>query len=212
MTQNTIFLNGEADAYHQRNASHNASYDIEEDRVASMLHGLPLGTVAMPSSIADLGCSSGERLSALCARYGIAGPNGMGIDASETAIEVARKRDPDLLWASCDWTSRQFVDEGFDVVILSYAMHWIDRHMLMDALCMAHYYVNLGGVLLINDFVSHQDVPYRHRDGVMTYKRNYPAMFLGTGLYETIASERYDYPGTAVGEDPCTCVALRRVE
>jgi SAM-dependent methyltransferase len=213
VNQNQIFLSSESDRYFQRNASANSAYDYATDRVAQMLsQGVLDGRIRYPESIADFGCSSGERLSALCARYGITGANGLGVDASEAAIEAARERDPDLFWAHADWTSRQFVDSGYDVVITSFAWHWIDRHMLMDALCMVHHHVNDGGVIIINDFDSVADVPYAHRDGVMTYKRQVPPMFLATKLYEMVAFERYDYPGTDVGEDPCVCAVLRRVE
>ncbi len=211
MNQNALFIASEADAYFRRNASANATYDIHDDRVARMISQLQRESDILPTSIADLGCSSGERLSALCARYGIQGANGLGIDASQAAIEAARERDPDLFWCHADWTTRQFVDSGYDIVILSFALHWIDRHMLMDALCMAHHHVNDGGILIINDFDSHADVPYSHLDGVMTHKRLYPDMFLSTGLYEVVAFDRYAYPGTGPGEDPCSCVALRRI-
>ncbi len=209
MNQNALFIASEADAYFRRNASANAAYDIHDDRVARTISQLQRDSDLMPASIADFGCSSGERLSALCARYGIQGANGLGIDASEAAIEAAKERDPDLFWCHADWTARQFVDIGYDVVITSFAWHWIDRHMLLDAMCMAHHHVNTGGILIINDFASVADVPYKHVPGVLTHKRDYPAMFLATGLYEVASFERYAYPGTEAGEDPCSCVALR---
>jgi trans-aconitate methyltransferase len=208
--QNALFLSSEADRYFRRNATHNAAYDVHQDRLATMIAALPWDEA--PASIADLGCSSGERLSALCGRYGIQGANGMGIDASEAAIEAARERDPDLFWCHADWTVRQEVEVGYDAVITSFAWHWIDRKALLDAMATAHRHVNPGGYLIINDFDSTADVPYAHREGVMTYKRSYPRMFLATGLYEIASFDRYDYPGTIGFTDPCSCVALRRVD
>ncbi len=204
MTQGRVFLEGEADRYHQRNAAANAAYDITTDRVAQMID-----RHLRPTSIIDLGCASGERLSAICDHYKITGGNGCGIDASRKAIDVALERDENLHFVCMDWTSRHFVDESYDLVITSFAWHWIDRHSLFDALTMAH---KLGEYIIINDFCSFKDVPYRHLAGIVTAKRNYPAMFLATGLYDLVDAEDYDYPGTTGREDPCSCALLKRVE
>lgn len=208
-SQNAIFLSSEADSYTKRNAEHNAAYSIDTDIVTSVIKERAL----TPSSIIDLGCSTGERLSALCDRYGIKSL-GVGVDASQMAIDIAEKRSPDLVWQRADWTSFATAFR-FDLVILSFAMHWIDRKVLMDALKTIHDLTEVGSYVLINDFDPYHgeavDCIYRHHEGVMTYKRCHGKMLAATGLYKWETDRMYDYPGTDRWLDRCSCALLRRI-
>lgn len=200
MNQNNAFLEGEADRYYQRNAEANARYSVHEDVVAQMI----LEAGICPVSIADMGCSSGERLSALCRRYAA---HGLGVDASSDAIDSARARDAYVDWHVADWAAYDD-PTSFDVIITSYVWHWVDRDDLLAAMARTDRLLVPGGYLVINDFGTVADVPYKHSPGLMTYKRHYPSMFLATGLYELEDSRRYPYQG--VGE-PCECALLRRL-
>lgn len=191
---------GEADAWHRRNAAHLAQYDIDSDIVAQVIDSSGIH----PTSILDLGCSSGERLEALCERYGAAGT---GIDASHDAIKAAQHRRGTPRWCAWDWTDG---DWGlFDLVIVSYTLHWVDRRNLMRALCTIDSCLGLGGNLLINDFSHNDDVPYKHAPGITTYKRLYHEIFTTTRMYVPIQQKFYPYPGT---NEPCAATLLRRVE
>ncbi len=199
MNQNDIFTAGEADAYTARNAKHNAKYRIDDDIVAQCIDD----HVPNPRRILDLGCSSGERLSALSDRHGAFG---VGVDASKKAIDAAMARDRRSFWFVGDWTDPDF--EGYDLVITSYVWHWVDRALLTRALLAVDKAVATGGYLIINDFYSIADVPYAHAEGVMTYKRHYPEMFLATGLYEQVLFRPYLY--SKESSDPCVCAVLRK--
>lgn len=197
--QSTAFLAGEADAYFARNAAHNAQYSIDTDRVAQLVDSCGLS----PRTILDMGCSSGERLTAMCDRYRALGA---GVDASAKAIATAKARDPRAFWHVNDWTLPLFAD--YDLVITSFVWHWVGRDALIRAMWAVHHAVAVGGNLVINDWNMDADVPYRHRPGVMTYKRHYQAAFFATGLFEEVARDAYCYPGTT---EPAICCVLKRL-
>lgn len=199
MNQSDIFLYSEADAYTKRNAAHNARYRIEEDIVAQCIKAAGL----KPKAIIDYGCSTGERLEALCALYGA---DGFGCDPSADAIEAARSRaHPDI-----DWYCRglpEVASRPLDLIVTSFVLHWIDRDNLIDSMAAIDRQLVPGGHLVINDFATEADVPYKHRPGVTTFKRLYPEMFTATGLYEQVYHRMHLYHGT---NEPCICAVLRR--
>lgn len=201
MSQSRIFVEGlEGDAYFRRNASHNAAYRIEDDVVAQTIEAAGIE----PKSILDLGCSSGERLSALCLLFDA---QGMGVDASAEAIRAAGNRDRAVEWEVGDWTQHRSGE--YDLVVLSYVLHWIGRPQLLRAMAAAHEATRLGGHLAVNDFSRNDDVVYKHAPGVMTHKRVHDAMFSATGLFVPVRQKFYPYPGT---NEACCCSVLRRVE
>lgn len=205
MSQTEIFIQSEADAYYERNVGAYDTYNINHDIVAK---AIKWSARTPPRSIADLGCASGERLSALVDRYMCIGS---GIDASSKAIQKAKDREQwkvgSVSWHAMDWTRPVFAD--FDVVITSYVWHWVGREVLMRAMWATDSAVANGGLLVINDFYPDAplDVPYKHAPGITTYKRRYPDMFLATGLYEKVIHVPHDHHG---GE-PEACTVLRKL-
>ena len=193
------FIAGEADRYTERNAAHNAQYRIDDDRVARLVEKF----CDAPRTIVDFGCSTGERLSAMCDRYRALGA---GVDASAKAIQTAEARDPHSFWYVNDWTQPLF--DGYDLAITSYVWHWVSPEVLLRAMYAVHGAVKVGGYLVINDWNYHQDVPYRHLPGLVTRKRSYQAMFAATGLFEEVVREDYYYQDTA---EPAICVVLKRI-
>ncbi len=199
MSQAKVFLQGEADAYHRRNRVAYEAYSFKDDIVAQMIMRHEL----LPSSIVDLGCASGERLSALCAKFAA---HGVGIDASVDAIAHA-KADKRVDWLVADWTTT--ISPLSDLIVTSYVWHWVDRMHLLRAMCNVHESLNVGGHLIINDFWTYMlDVPYKHAAGVTTYKRMYDEMFLSTGLYEMRERRKYPYKDS---QETAACSLLRRI-
>jgi len=201
MTQSDLFISSEADAYTARNLEHNARYRITDDVVAQCLDEVI--PAIKPGCIIDYGCSTGERLEALCGRYRC---DGVGCDPSRIAIHVACSRaHPDIRWyiraLPCE------VSQPVDLIVSSYVWHWIAREDLIDSMRAIDYQLVPGGHLVINDFHSVADVPYRHREGITTFKRHYPEMFVATGLYRVVHRVGYAYPG---GDEPCDCAVLRK--
>lgn len=203
MSQSAIFLAGEGDAYHLRNAAHNASYRIETDVVAECIERAGL----KPTAIIDAGCASGERLGELCRKYNAWG---IGVDASREAIDVARDRHPHVTWLHEDWTRDRL---GLcDLFITSYVWHWVDRDHLYRAAANIDDSLREGGHIIINDFCP--DIPtrnrYHHRKDVevWTYKQDYALLFLSSAVYEVVVREEYQYQGSG---ERCACTVLKRL-
>ena len=205
--QGLVFLRSEGDAYYERNAAANADYDPRSDVVAKAIEGVGFPLRAdRPRAILDLGCSSGERLSHLRVKYRA---SGWGFDASNRAIREAAERDPLANWITKDWTATPDPEvDDFDIVISSYVWHWVDRRYLLRAMAAVQHYTAVGGFLILNDWVMTDDVPYAHAPGVVTYKRDYPRMFLATGCFKERYRLSYTYKDTV---EPAACVVLERV-
>ncbi len=193
-TQATTFAGGEGDAWYTRNRSHLSAYEVEVDPVARAI----AATGLKPRSILDLGCSSGTRLAALCRRYTA---TGTGVEPSAAAISEARIRDPQLTWHVGTLDAHPQLSTTFDVVIVSFVLHWVDRRRLLTSLAAIDACVADGGCLVISDFLPEHPLrrEYHHLagQGVFTYKNDYPAMLLSTGLYRPLLRQSLDYPGFA---------------
>ena len=81
--------------------------------------------------------------------------------------------------------------ESFDLVIVNFVFHWIDRQSLLRAVAEVDRLVRDGGYLLIGDFypANQLQVRYHHLkdEEVYTYKQNYAATFLASGLYHPVS-------------------------
>lgn len=89
------------------------------------------------------------------------------------------------------------VDGQFDLVIVNYVMHWIDRSTLARSICSIDNFVKDGGLLLLGDFLPdyqqrrrYHHLPQKH---VFTYKQDYPGIFTSLGLYKELARFTYDH-------------------
>ena len=202
--QATTFADGEGDAWYTRNRAHLAAYDMTNDPVARAITAAGL----KPRSILDLGCSSGTRLTALCRHHRA---QGTGVEPSAAAIEEARTRDPHVTWQVGTLDAHPPLQGPFDLVVVSFVLHWIDRRRLLTSLAALDAEVADGGCVVISDFYPEHPLrrEYHHLtgQGVFTYKNDYPAMLLSTGLYRPLLRQTLDYPsfgpaqvGTSDGE------------
>ena len=189
--QANIFSSGEGDAWFDRNRPGQAAYDPELDPLGRFIAAAGLS----PRSILDLGCSAGVRLSAWCQRYGAMGA---GIDPSAAAIADAQRRDPQRTWLVGTLDRHPPLTRTFDLVIVSFVLHWVDRRLLLASLAGIDATVATGGHVLIADFST--DFPVRREyhhlagQGIYTYKNDYPAMLLATGLYRPACRQVFAYP------------------
>jgi hypothetical protein len=89
------------------------------------------------------------------------------------------------------------VDGQFDLVIVNYVLHWIDRSTLAWSICAIDGFVRDGGLLLLGDFLPdcQQRRRYHHmpEECVYTYKQNYSEIFTSLGLYKELARFTYNH-------------------
>jgi SAM-dependent methyltransferase len=190
--QAQVFSAGEGDAWLARNRAHLQGYDLAADPVAAAVAECGL----QPRRILDYGCSLGTRLSALCATYGA---NGAGVEPSAQAIAAATARDPDRTWVVGTLDAHPPLQGTFDLVILSFVLHWVDRRLLLASLANLDRHVADGGCIVLADFLPDhpQRREYHHLagQGVFTYKNDYPAMLAATGVYRLLLRRTLAYPG-----------------
>lgn len=189
-----VFSEGEGDAWFARNRAHLESYRAEQDHVARAVAEAGL----RPTAILDIGCSLGTRLSALCERYGA---RGVGVEPSAAAIAAATARDPARAWHVGTLDSHPPLGGPFDLVIISFVLHWVDRRRLLAGLAALDAEVADRGCVLIADFLPAfpQRRAYHHlpEKDVFTWKNDYAAMLAATGLYRPLLRQTLDYPSFA---------------
>lgn len=189
--QSKVFSAGEGDAWFARNRHGLVAFDINQDPVARSIAASGI----TPRSILDLGCSAGTRLSALSQHYGA---TGAGIDPSAAAIAEARARDPQHAWHVGTLDDHPLLQHRFDLVVVSFVLHWVDRRLLLKSLTGIDAVVANGGHVVISDFCTDHPVrrEYHHLagQGIFTYKNDYPAMLLATGLYRPVFRHILAYP------------------
>jgi SAM-dependent methyltransferase len=81
--------------------------------------------------------------------------------------------------------------QTFDLVIVNFVFHWIDRQNLLEVVAEADRLVADCGFLIIGDFypANQLQVRYHHLQDqeIYTYKQNYAAIFLASGMYHPVA-------------------------
>ena len=79
----------------------------------------------------------------------------------------------------------------FDLVIINFVFNWIDRSNLLRSVAEIDRLLVDGGFLIIGDFLPSNltKVRYHHlpEKEVYTYKQNYAATFLASGLYHPVS-------------------------
>lgn len=201
------FSPADGDAYYARNKA-KLETAIDRDWALRLIarNGLE------PKKILDVGCSTGWRLAELYRRYQAFC---MGIDISADAIEAGRQ-----CWPHISLVIGRIEDspipEGYTLAIVSFVLHWVARDKLDMAVINIDLALRPGGYLVLQDFDPPEpvDVPYHHRPGVWTYKRDYAALFLAAG-YHVVDSRHYNYEtGEGIADQPdaerAVCWLLRK--
>lgn len=139
-----------------------------------------------PRSVLEIGASNGFRLAVFAAR----GSRAVGVEPSEKAILDGRARFPGVELRQ-GLVEDVPVDERFDLVIVNFVFHWIDRASILGAIAEVDRTVADGGYLFIGDFLPSNLVKrqYHHLPGqdLYTFKQDYAAIFTASGLYHRIA-------------------------
>jgi ubiquinone/menaquinone biosynthesis C-methylase UbiE len=208
MLQDSLFSDGEGDAWYERNRN---SYQPERDPI---IHCLRRQTIN-PRNILEIGASRGERLAYLHESYqaGVA-----AVDPSAAAVADGHKSFPFIQFHVATARSLPLPDESYDLVIVNFVFHWIDRRSLLASAAETDRVLKPGGHLLIGDFApfSPKKVRYHHRPEaeIFTYKQDYAALFLATAGYVLLCQQILDHrslePAPDVPEHERFAVTLLR--
>jgi SAM-dependent methyltransferase len=192
MSQDRLFSESEGDNWFRRNQ---AALNDPERMDWPLLVLDRLGAASGIGSILELGCSDGWRLGRLRAKWG-AERRYVGVDASAEAVREGMRRSPGLDLRH-GLLSEVPLREEFDLVIVNYVFHWVDRGSLARSVAETDRMVRDGGLLLLGDFSPDhpQRRRYHHRPDqeVYTYKQDYAAVFRSLGTYGEVCRVNYDH-------------------
>lgn len=180
--QGAIFAASEGDRWFARNRAALARFDPAAD--------LPLRLLELygvhPRRALEIGAANGYRLAALVERYGA---HVVAVEPSFAAIRDGTAHFPAVTFVRGDAAAIP-LGEPFDLVIAHFVLHWLDRSSLLRAVAEIDRLLVDGGFLVIGDFLPANllRVLYHHRaeDDLYTYKQNYAAIFLASGLYHPV--------------------------
>ena len=204
MKQKDVFLDGEGDAWYQRNIRHfnEVLSGVITDPVFDAIRHMEIH----PSSVLEIGCSTGYRLFLLWKKYGCICK---GVDPSRKAIAEGKKtccKNIELSVGTADKLS--FLDGSFDMVIFGFCLYLCDREDLFKIVYEADRVLKSGGRLVIYDFYSKKEYSnmYQHCQGLKSFKMDYKELFLAFPCYSLEFFRRY---GNAPDDWTMVCVLLK---
>lgn len=183
--QKQAFLEGEGDAYFQRNKDKKDG-DGPDPYLAVIDH-LKL----TPTSILEIGCGSCQRLTKLRAKTGAAC---YGIDPSKAAIEAAHHAHPDLQLEVGTADKLPFPTAHFDLVIFGFCLYLVDPIDHFTVAREADRVLKDAGLLIIYDFSTPAAYAntYMHRDGIVARKMEWSRMFTWNPAYSLVHRQLAD--------------------
>lgn len=185
MSQNQIFSSGEGDAWFNRNAKQLLTVDqaSQSEDVQYLCKTLKPFKDEI-NQVLEIGCSNGIKLESICHQLNAVG---IGVDPSIHAVDSgnARKKIADVTLKVGDGNNLPFESSSFNVVYFAFCLYLFDRESLIQSMAEADRVLKPGGFLVITDFDpgSQYRRSYTHHEGVFSYKQNYAAFFIQSGLY-----------------------------
>ncbi len=192
MKQSAIFLDGEGDNYFSRNRA-----ALDASRGASEI--LWLAQALSPfqdkiDSVLEIGCSNFAKLEQICR---LLDAMGQGIDPSKQAVDEGNRRlSGKTARLQVGTASRlPFEESSFDFVYFGFCLYLLDRQDLFAAVAEADRVLKSGGFLAITDFdpIHRHKRPYRHKDGVFSFKQDYSKVFIESGLYYLVSKNSFSH-------------------
>lgn len=177
MNQAQIFMDGEADAWHQRNASQGGKLD-------RVVHSLYIQDIT-PNEVIEIGCGDGFRLNMLHADYEC---RCYGLEPSRNAIRKGQEKYPHIqFWNGTARDLKWFYRA--DLIIFGFCLYVVDREDIPKIVSEADAILMDGGHIVIHDFDQEtpQAVPYKHKDGVYSYKMDHSKLWLANPAYELVS-------------------------
>lgn len=185
MNQEQIFVSSEADKYFLRNKEVLDSFLKEQDNIYKLIK--KFNRKEEITSVLELGCATGYRLNFLkdilsnCNRF-------VGMDASGLAIEHGKQKYGLELYQ--DSFGSFNYPEQFDLVIVNFVLHWIDRDLLYQCVANIDKFLKpQNSFLVLGDFYpfySHKRKYHHVEKDLFTYKCDYKEIFLCSNMYQIL--------------------------
>jgi SAM-dependent methyltransferase len=181
--QDRLFGESEGDRWFERNRQALNAFDAATDPPIRLISLYAI----VPERVLEIGAANGFRLAAIHERTGA---EAVVVEPSAQAVLNGKASFPFITFIRGTASSVPLRDP-FDLVIVNFVFHWIDRRSLLRSVAEMDRLVRDGGYLLIGDFLpaNQLQVPYHHLEGekVYTYKQNYAELFLASGLYHSVS-------------------------
>lgn len=118
------------------------------------------------------------------------------VEPSRRAIDAGKKVFPAIEFHQGSIT--QSGDLAFapaDLVLVSAVFHWVERALLSRAVSNVDLICKNAGLLVISDFDSAfpRANPYKHHEGLFTFKQDYAAVFRALCTYTTLFRESVSF-------------------
>lgn len=171
--------------------------------------------------ILELGCANGWRLARIKDMFQ-GNVELYGSDASKEAVTDGISRYSDLRLKQGLLSEIPF-DLIFDLVIVNFVFHWVDRKSLVKSIAEIDRVICDQGLLIVGDFLPDfpQKRPYHHLPGqnVFTYKQDYAKIFEVFGTYSEIFRVTFNHkqPNQYLGGNPsdergCCCLLQKSLD
>jgi len=199
MNQDKIFYKKEGDEWFNRNKDYISRNKCDKDFPIRIIEMLGL----KPEKTLEIGASNGYRLAEISKK--LEKGKYVAVEPSKIAIEDGKKKYPFIDFRRGLMYNLPMEDEKFDLVIVNFVFHWVEREHLLRSVAEIDRVLNNGGYLIIGDFLP--DVPtkvkYHHLPdkGVYTYKQDYANIFISSEQYNLILRHTFDHDSNAVSSE-----------
>jgi SAM-dependent methyltransferase len=184
------FKVSDGDAWYDRNKDY---LDSHADIVLEMIDANKI----KPNSALEVGCANGYRLHTIANKLGA---ECEGIDISIDAVGDGGGNKNVKLHVGDISNDSAYIKDGmghakpFDLVIVNFVLHWIDRERLYQTIANIDANVGYGGYLIIGDFYDYyKQVVYKHREDLYTWKMDYAKIFTLSGNYIEIDKMYFEH-------------------
>jgi ubiquinone/menaquinone biosynthesis C-methylase UbiE len=206
VSQREVFLDGEGDAWYQRNSASAGQRRLPEgDPLLTQILALSAPAATEGASILEIGCGEGIRLGWLKENRGC---TCYGVDPSARAVTAASQRG--VLAQTGTAEQLPFEDATFDVVAFGFCLYLCDREDLFRIACEADRVLKSPGWLVIYDFFHPTPTrrEYHHRAGLFSYKMDYRSLFTWHPGYATFAHKVFHHTSHDFTDDRNEWVAV----
>ena len=207
MSQKKAFLDGEGDAWFERNrrAIGGPAY-LERDPIIVAVKDILAsgGFASAPLRMLEIGCSNGRRLEQMRDSLAV---EVAGIEPSGAAVSDAVDRGLAVKVGTADRLDYQ--SASFDIVVFGFCLYLCDRADLFQIGSEAHRVLKTPGWLIIHDFYAPTPTegPYHHLNGVVSRKMDYRTLFSWHPQYECYSHQVRHHQTGRLGDDESEWVA-----